>query len=207
MSILTVIEDIGTLFEMLPVVVERYGGKWFEAGPYDLNIIGVANDSNDCNRFDDRIIICYFDNDRNHVILSFAATTHAGTYYLENPINKNGTFVLAFGQHRGMWKFGKHRGKYKAFVQNKPVTGYRDNDRDNIIERLPDSKVRGEYGINGHRAAYKGISAEIDKHSAGCQVWANWWEFQIALLLGDLQIQYGHGGTFSYTLTKLSDYT
>ena len=49
---------------------------------------------------------------------------------MENPwIDKIGCAVLKPGQYRGSHKLRLHGGKYLALGQKKPVTVYRDNNR------------------------------------------------------------------------------
>ena len=70
-----------------------------------------------------------------------------------------------------------HKGKYEALVQCKPVTVYRDKDRDEIAEETAITDT-GMFGINIHRAMPKGITKFIDDWSAGCQVLNNIEEFK-----------------------------
>jgi len=64
---------------------------------------------------------------------------------------------------------GEYVGKYEALTQCKPVTVYRDNNKNNIAE-VTTTLDTGMFGINIHRANPKLVSKLIDKWSAGCQV-------------------------------------
>lgn len=146
----------------LKVEFDRLKYKWFS-----FHIVGIRSASNEPNKFDDLIGIV-----ADNTIKWFKATTNAGTYWLLNPSNVNGTAVLKCGQYIDSWAMGLHQGKYKALRQIKPVTVYRDGDHDAIAEE--EGKLdTGMFGINIHRANETATSVNIDKWSAGCQVIAN----------------------------------
>jgi plasmid stabilization system protein ParE len=83
--------------------------------------------------------------------------------------NSAGVARLVEGQYRGSHQLGLHQGKYEALVQRKPVTVYRDGDKDDTAEEQGKEDT-GLFGINIHRANPSAISSIIDKWSAGCQV-------------------------------------
>ena len=62
-----------------------------------------------------------------------------------------------------------HQGKYKALVQAKPITVYRDNNKNDLAEENGKEDT-GMFGINIHHDNSSAISTIIDKWSAGCQV-------------------------------------
>ena len=64
---------------------------------------------------------------------------------------------------------GLHKGKYRALTQAKPITVWRDADKDSIAEEQGKEDT-GIFGINIHRANELVASKNIDKWSAGCQV-------------------------------------
>jgi hypothetical protein len=102
--------------------------------PYKLNIVGVRNAQSQPNKFDDSIFVFYKDDKNNWVEKEYPATTDAGTYYLLNPWSNLGTAMLKEGQYVDSYKQGFHNGQYLAIVQDKPVTTYRDYDRDAIFD-------------------------------------------------------------------------
>lgn len=67
-------------------------------------------------------------------------------------MNPKGTAILAPGQYQSSHKIGLHRGKYKALVQHRPVTVYRDNNKDSKYDLEPTKKDTGIFGINIHKA-------------------------------------------------------
>ena len=103
-------------------------------------------------------------------------------------------------------KIRLHGGKYLALGQKKPLTVYRDNNRDDNYD-LDESKTdTGVFGINIHRATGRAgkTSTQVNKWSAGCQVIASndeWHEFlDICQVAREV-----HGNSFSYTLLESKD--
>lgn len=167
--------------------------------PYELNIIGVRADSTKPNSFDDTITVHYKKQDGNWQLYSFAATTDPGTYWLENPLNPQGTAILKEGQYRNSHMIGLHRGIYKALVQQNPVTVIRDYDRNTLLDFANGKEETGLFGINIHRASVNGTTKIVERYSAGCQVFANATDFDLFLQLCERHRQL-YGNNFSYTL-------
>ena len=95
-------------------------------------------------------------------------------------MNPKGCAVLKPGQYVDSWKIGMHQGKYKALVQAKPITVYRDGNKNDLAEESSVEQT-GLFGINIHRANPSAISTIIDKWSAGCQVLNNPEQFKTLL--------------------------
>jgi len=174
------------------------GHTVFESGEYNLNIIGIRNSQHEPNRFDDKIHCVYKDEDGDWIQKSWPCTTEPGKYWLENPTNVKGTAVLVPGQYRSVWKIDKHQGKYYALCQrNGTVKVYRDDNLDEIIDCDPETITEGFYGINIHKAGAH--STQIDRWSAGCQVFANESDFdEFMAICGKAREKWGNA--FSYTL-------
>lgn len=167
--------------------------------PYELNIVGIRSNSTVPNRFDDAIAVFYNDAFGKAHLQVWAATTDPSTYCLYNPMNLKGTAILKEGQYIGAYAIGMHRGKYPALVQVKPVTVYRDTDKNNILNFNAPKQEKGLFGINIHRAQEAGTSKFIDKYSAGCQVFANASDFNKFMALCQAH-QQRYGNVFTYTL-------
>lgn len=135
--------------------------------PYQLNIVGVRNAQSQPNKFDDSIFVFYKDDNNNFVEKEYPATTDTGTFYLLNPMSDLGAAMLKEGQYVDSYKQGLHQGQYLALVQNKPVTTYRDYDRNAIFDIFT-KETTGNYGINIHKAGAN--SQDVNNWSAGCQV-------------------------------------
>jgi hypothetical protein len=167
--------------------------------PYELNIVGVRSKSRTANAFDDMIYVFYLDNKANWQLYGFPATTDPGTYYLQHPINKSGTAILKPNQYLNTYELGMHRQKYLALVQRKPVTVYRDADKNCQLDFSGQKQETGMFGINIHRASQQGTTPSVDAYSAGCQVLANAEDFKTFIRLCQYhKIKYGN--SFSYTL-------
>lgn len=138
--------------------------------PYEVNMVGVRSDSTKPNEFDDRMYLFYKDDKGKWEGYKYVITTDPGTYWLKNPMNVDGTAILKAGQWA--YKIGSHRG-YKALNQRGKVTTIRDYDRNAILDFNNGKETTGYYGINIHKASATGTSTNVDKWSAGCQVFAN----------------------------------
>ena len=184
--------------------------KYFTNDNYDVNIIGIRNsDTNGkvTNKFDDIITISYKDENGEWNYHEYKCTTDPGDDWIENPwIEEIGCAVLKPGQYRGSHKIRLHGGKYTALGQKKPVTVYRDNNRNDKYEFDESSCDTGVFGINIHRAtALEGkTSTNVNKWSAGCQVIASnddWHEF-LEICQAAREIW---GNSFTYTLLESRD--
>ncbi|HEX9510593.1 MAG TPA: hypothetical protein VF939_08920 [Puia sp.] len=167
--------------------------------PFELNIVGVRADNTKPNLFDDSINVYYKTKEDNWQLHQFPATTDPGTYWLENPLNPQGTAILKAGQYIGSHMIGMHRNKYLALVQQRPVTVIRDYDRKAVLDFLNGKEDTGLFGINIHHALATGITRYVDKFSAGCQVFANVEDFNLFMHLCQRHKQL-YGNDFTYTL-------
>jgi len=167
--------------------------------PYELNIIGIRNQSTVPNRFDDEIHVFFKNNNKQWVHYIFPATTDPGTYWLKNPMSPQGTAILAQGQYKEAYQIGLHREKYYALVQREPVTVLRDYDRNAILDFNNGRPETGMFGINIHHASINGTTKTVDSYSAGCQVFANINDFNLFMQLCERHRQL-YGNSFTYTL-------
>jgi hypothetical protein len=167
--------------------------------PYQLNIVGVRNDSTTPNSFDDTMYVFWKDDAGKWQGKSYNVTTDPGTFWLNNPMNPQGTAILKQGQYEDAYQIGLHRGEYKALVQRKPVTVMRDYDRNAVLDFVNGKDDTGLFGINIHRANATGTTKTIDKYSAGCQVFENADSFAEFLSLADKHKDL-YGNNFTYTL-------
>lgn len=181
------------------------GYAFFTKGDYNLNIVGVRSNqgSKVTNKFDDVIIIDY-NTGKGHRRDIYPITTDPGLYYMKNPLNTLGTAILVPNQYKSTYAIGLHNGKYTALCQRlKPVEVYRDGNKDDIYDMFPEKIDRGMFGINIHKAA-NGNTAEINKYSAGCQVFANSNDFNSFIATCQLA-QNKWGNSFTYTLIEEKD--
>jgi len=182
------------------------GYKWFETGDFNLNLVGIRNSDTGAkvtNQFDDTFFIAYKDEGK-WKIHNYACTTDPGFFYLDNPLSKQGTAILVPGQYRSTWRLDLHQGLYTALKQFKALPVYRDSNKDHTYNHAPDSVTEGIYGINIHRANAAGVSARVDKWSAGCQVLADSADFSNLIYLCKVA-EKRYGNSFTYTLIESKD--
>ena len=195
--------------EQIEETLKGKGYKYFTSDKgYDVNIVGIRNsDTNGevTNKFDDTLTISYKDSDGKWIYNEYKATTDPGSHWEKNLLNKDGVAILKPGQYRGSHKLGLHQGKYEALRQQKPVKVYRDNNKDGKYDMIEENVQEGIFGINIHKAGkFVNGSTQIDKWSAGCQVFSKESDFnefmEICRKAKDIW-----GNSFTYTLIESND--
>ena len=157
-----------------------------------MHIVGTRSLANEKNKFDDYIYVI-----NGPIMHVFTCTTNPGTHWLKNLLNPKGAALLKPGQYVDSWKIGMHQGKYKALVQAKPITVYRDGNKNDLAEESSVEQT-GLFGINIHRANPNAVSSIIDKWSAGCQVLNDPKQFATLLAACEASGQ----KAFTYTLLR-----
>lgn len=184
-------------------IIATMRGRGFRVAtrPGELNIVGLRADSTAPNRFDDTILVAYTDAAGRWTLKAWPATTDPGTHWLRQPMSPQGTAILKGNmQYPGVYAVGLHKGQYEALVQrNGPVTVIRDYDRDAVLDFNNGREATGHFGINIHRASRTGTSATVDRHSAGCQVFADAGDFEEFMALCRAHRD-RYGNAFTYTL-------
>jgi hypothetical protein len=173
--------------------------------PYELNIVGVRSKGTIPNKFDDKIYVFWKNDNDKWEGKSYNSTTDPGTYWLKNPSSKLGTAILKEGQYVDSYQIGLHQGKYEALTQKKPVTVIRDYDRNAILDFSNGKEEKGLFGINIHRSSPTGTSINVDKWSAGCQVFENGKDFDDFMQMAKKQKDL-YGNNFTYTLIDERSY-
>ena len=177
----------------------KFKGYKVNERPYELNILGVRKNSTIPNKFDDKLYAFWKDDKGKWEGKYYNITTDPGTYWLNNPMNPQGTAIIKEGQYIDSHELGLHRGQYKALVQKNPVSVIRDYDRNAILDFYNGKEQKGLFGINIHRANSKGTTKSIDKYSAGCQVFENADDFENFLGLAEKHKDL-YGNKFTYTI-------
>ena len=173
--------------------------------PYQLNIVAYRSRHLRSNSFDDEIHVFYTNEEGKWVYHIFKGTTDPGQFWLDNPMNPQGTAFLKNGQYEDAYAIGYHRGLYEALVQVKEVTVIRNYDRRGLFNLLETGlEDKGMFGINIHRASQTGTTKSIDKYSAGCIVFANIEDYQQFMQLAKIHRQ-KHGNVFTLTLVDFRD--
>jgi len=186
-------------------IIKNKGYKIFLNGSYNINIIGVRGDSLISNSFDDSLFLVFKDSEGLWVELKFKITTDPGKYWLQNPSRIEGTAILVEGQYSGAYRIDKHRGSYDALCQRgAQVRIYRDNNKNIILDKEIEDINSGYFGINIHKASATRTSTQVDKWSAGCQVFANPDDFELFMSICRISSS-KYGNSFTYTLITESD--
>lgn len=181
--------------------LEEKGYAYFINGDYNLNLIGVRSNKNG-NEFNDAFIIEYWSKRGDKYTIVYPCTTDPGYKSLAEPVNIKGCAILVPNQYRGAWTIGYHKGQYKALVQCKPVSVYRDNNKNYYLDFDSRTIEKGMFGINIHKAGNN--STVVDGWSAGCQVLARKSDFNELMNLVHLAIPIW-GNKFTYTLLEEKD--
>ena len=194
--------------EQIEKAMEGLGHKYFHHGAYNVNIIGVRNAATGdeiTNKFDDCMTISYKDDNGDWHFNCWKCTTDPGKYWAEHLLNKDGVAILKEGQYRGSHKRRKHQGKYDALCQKGPVKVYRDKNMDDEYDLLEENVHEGVYGINIHKAgSWKSGSLQVDKWSAGCQVFSkedDFYDFMNVMY----KARDRWSNSFTYTLINSND--
>ena len=197
------------LYKQYKSALQKKGFAFFEKGDYNLNIIGVRNDSGDASVFDDFINVVY-KVDGEWVCDTYPITTEPGPSILKRPLREvkhKGTAILIPDQYRGTYRIGWHgsnSGGHMALIQRGgKVRVARDNDRD----AEPDyhgPEESGWFGINIHK--HRGSNARINTGgaSAGCQVFQSSKDFSEFMETCDISRE-KYGNSFTYTLLDEKD--
>lgn len=197
--------DADLMVKKFKEAFKKKGYVFFERGDYNLNIVGVRNDSGKADEFDDNINL-FYKIDGDWVVDCYTATTEPGTSILQRPIVKKGTAILIPDQYRGAYKIDIHGGKrkYKAVCQrNAPVKVWRDDNRD----RDPDyggTVYKGMFGINIHRQWGPDDRDYTGGVSAGCQVFQSSKDFYEFMEICEIAAD-AYSNSFTYTLIDERD--
>lgn len=183
-------------------VYHKLGYQAWLKGYFNLNIGGIRTNDQTTNIFNDWIFCFYWAEKNGGVVPQFfmwEATTDPGLYYLNNPLNVNGTAILKEGQYKDTFAIDYHHGSYLALCQRlAPVTVYRDRNKDNALD-FNGLIETGFFGINIHRASYASIVGMVGKFSAGCQVFKNPGHFKDFMTIAQSAADIW-GNKFTYTL-------
>lgn len=191
--------------------LQNKGYAFFERGDYNLNIIGVRNDSGDATKFDDFMNIIYKVNGE-WVCDVYPVTTEPGENILRRPIKEvrhKGTAILQPDQYRSTYIIGWHgsstRGHTALIQRGGKVKVWRDNNRDAVPD-YHGPEEDGWFGINIHK--HRGSDARVNTGgvSAGCQVFQSSKDFaEFMDTCEDASDIYGN--SFTYTLIEETDLT
>ena len=121
--------------------------------PSNTWLLFVRSKENLPNRFDDKVYVMQ----GNVCVMVTSCTTNAGSNALKDYQNAglSGAFVAKSDMwFYDLWEYGLHRGKMPALRQVSKITGYRDNNKNNLAEEVG-KLVTGYFGINFHTVDYR----------------------------------------------------
>jgi len=197
------VESAFTPQEPLPPILQKAKDEGYEIWnePYRLWLFGLRSKDSQANSFNDTLGCYYYSPEGGWVSYFWPGTTDPGTYWLENPSRVAGTAILVEEQYLDTWTIDLHAGKYEALCQRAgEVSVYRDGNKDNVLDENPDTITTGYFGINIHKAGSD--STQVDKWSAGCQVFKRLADFNKMMKLAHMQQDNTGLKTFSYTLMR-----
>lgn len=191
--------------EQIIETMNRLDYKVFDndSKPYNLNIVGIRTADMTPNVFND-YEYAFWKYKGSWEVLKFSVTTDPGLYYLKNPLNYAGTAIVKPGQYPGLWQRGLHNGKYTALRQVGEIDVYRDADRDKSYDISGKVYTGRSFGINNHRAVENGRSVMVEKWSAGCIVFEDYYQFEIFMRLVT-EAEKNWTNTFTFTLLREQD--
>ena len=188
-------------------ILKKKGYLFFDGNKkYNLNIIGIRNDSHDSTKFDDTLLLIYRNKSLDWEVKSYEVTTEPGPAILRKPINQKGTAILVPGQYRGTYKIDTHgsKNRHTALCQRLgKVKVYRDTDKDSKPETTGVIE-EGMFGINIHRHARLGEKEYVGGSSAGCQVFKDSRQFAEFMELCNISADF-FDNSFTYTLITEED--
>ena len=191
-------------------VMEATGYAMFrDARGHDLNLVGIRSEDTRSNAFNDWFTVFYTLPKDRWNFFAFPATTDPGLHYRLQPLERGanqpaGVAILKPGQYRGAYKIGLHK-RYKALQQAKALTVYRDANRDNVLDVAGVEEETGFFGINIHRSNVARASTQVDRWSAGCQVFQDPDHFLFLLQLCERGRE-KFSNSFTYTLLEEKDF-
>lgn len=173
---------------------------------WNINIVGIRNKALQHQKFDDTLVV-FHNFMGNWHIAYYPITTDPSSYYLRNPVNKNGTAILVEGQYTGTYCIDIHNDRYEALCQRLGnVKVYRDNNRDGNLNTDPAKIETGMFGINIHKGLLNGDwNTDNIQFSAGCRVFADSRHFD-EFMLKCKNARNAFGNKFTYTLLNERDF-
>lgn len=190
--------------ESLMNIFKSKNYTWYEDRP---NLIGIRTTLQVPDVFND-LFICVWKETltSEYQMKTWTITTDPGVYWLNNPLNVNGTAYLKPGQYINSHIIGLHQGKadHPALVQRGSLSVYRDNDKDGVAEETGNVETGSGFGINIHRSNATGKTSQIKTWSAGCQVFQQKSDHDQLMTIVN-KFKESTGNKFTYTLLKESE--
>lgn len=169
---------------MMRKIIESYIAEKHNADLNKYTILGlrgmtledgfITGNQNKNNEWNDAIVII-----GKNKFLPHIGTVDPGNYWLQNPMNKDGTARIEPGDF--IVTEGLHRGK-RALIQYSDVTVRRDENKDKVFDNN-DRLYTGKFAINVHFSSDLSV---VGTDSAGCIVFRYLWSSKEAEDILDL---------------------
>ena len=202
--------DTNITYAQVRRAVEGRGFKFFDAGPYDLNLVAIRNDNRDfeTDAFDDLLVCAYLDHDRKPRADVWPCTTDPGLCMITHPTFAeaiaNCAAFIAPGQYRGAYVRGWHGAgawRHEALVQVRRMNYHRVKSATGHVSELDHLPTQwGVFGTNIHRALAAGLARNVGNFSAGCVVLQDAVHLSALLALVTLQTTRGYGASVTLSL-------
>lgn len=191
-----------TTREEVVAALTKHGYPLYDSRDYDLTLVGLRKQPGTPNTFDDELCVLYHENGQP-MFKCYPFTTDPGLYWLQHPMNVEGTSIMCPGHYPHCWMIGIHLygspNAYEALVQSGPGVFDVWRERSAVGAEVYEGPVyKDASGVNCHHAGAH--STSVDAWSAGCQVFANYEDFTDFMSLAYKQRAAGIGDHFSYTL-------
>lgn len=115
-------------------------------------------------KWNDSVLVIEWDGSEWDALCFYRATTEPGVYYVNNPLNRNGSAVLDWGLHKDLWRFGRHR-RYEALVQAGVARLIRDHNKNH--KRDDTISHESGNGVNLHTTKTTGWRGSFNSNSIG----------------------------------------
>lgn len=187
--------------------LQKLNYKWYDKG---INIIGIRAKSIVRNKYNDKIIVVWYENGQEK-FKSYPMTTYPGETYLKKPIKPNNACaIMKPGQFINAYNLGFHQSRqnHPALVERLFIPFYRDMTKDglpHITGPTVQEVTKGDsIGMNIHGAWYNKTATRVDDCSAGCQVFQVWSHKDEFLIICE-KFREQTGNKFTYTLIRQED--
>lgn len=205
-------------YDQLQKILLDKGYRFFDAGQFNVNLVGVRSHLSESNRFDDTLYIAYKDERFQKTVKEYSITTDPGKPWLLKPLDPNGCAIIVPGHYPAAYMIGVHgrshaSGGYPALEQVGALRYVRDNNRDAIVDASlwqdPARIFSGILKTNIHHAGKDQLRRTLFRYfvnawSAGCQVFEYYDDFLEFMDLCKKSAAI-HGNSFTYTLLEEKD--
>ena len=168
--------------------------------PFKLNIVGMRNKPNGAitNRFDDKLVVFFFNENNNPVYYEYDITTVPGYKPNTNTL-PDSVAILALGQYVDQYKIGLHQDRPGYNCLKFATSVIHRNKSGDKYELTGSDTQKGSFGINIHHSGNPQGNF-VYNWSQGCVVFKNLNAFNEFMNLCNKQVKEADKSTFTFTL-------